>query len=33
MLFIYVLTLLMYAGKLNTREINHFVLLLYTSMY
>ena len=25
MLFIYVFTLLMYAGKLNTREINHFV--------
>ena len=26
MLLIYVLTLLMYAGKLNTHEINYFVL-------
>ena len=33
MLFIYVFTLLMYAGKVNTYEINYFVLLLYTSMY
>ena len=32
-LFIYVFTLLMYAGKVNTYEINYFVLLLYTSMY
>ena len=33
MLFIYVFTLLLYAGKVNTYEINFFVLLLYTSMY
>ena len=33
MILIYVLTLLMYAGKLNTHEINYFVLFLYTCMY
>ena len=33
MLFIYNLTLLIYAAKLNTYEINNFVLFLYTCMY